>query len=73
MFLLAVFMSAAAALDKFHQGQGKSSQEEQHHPRHVQQEVGRPGQGHHQHVRVVQQSADRENILLVLEIFLCVT
>ena len=64
MFLLAVFMSAAAALDKFHQGQGKSSQEEQHHRRHVQQEVGRPGQrvGHRHHVWVVWVSVRRENI-----------
>ena len=43
MFLLAVFVSAAAALDKFHQGQGESSQEEEQHRRHVQQEVGGPG------------------------------
>ena len=64
MFLLAVFMSAAAALDKFDQSQGKSSQEEQHHSRHVQQEVGRPGQrvGHRHHVRVVRVSVRRENI-----------
>ena len=64
MFLLSVFLSAAAALDKFNQGQGESSQEEQHHRRHVQQEVGGPGQrvGHRQHVRVVRVSVDRENI-----------
>ena len=74
MFLLAVFVSAAAALDKFNQGQGESSQEE-HHRRHVQQEVGGPGQrvGHRQHVRVVQVSAHRENIWLELRIFLCLT
>ena len=64
MFLLAVFVCAAAALDKFDQGQGESSQEEQHHRRHVQQEVGGPGQrvGHRHHVRVVRVSAHRENI-----------
>ena len=64
MFLLAVFVSAAAALDKFNQDEGKSSQEEQQHRRHVQQEVGRPGQrvGHRHHVRVVWVSVDRENI-----------
>ena len=64
MFLLSVFVSAAAALDKFHQGQGGGGQEEQQHRRHVQQEVGGPGQrvGHCHHVRVVWVSVDRENI-----------
>ena len=64
MFLLAVFVCAAAALDKFDQGQGKSSHEEQQHRRHVQQEVGGPGQrvGHRHHVRVVRVSVDRKNI-----------
>ena len=62
MFLLAVFVSAAA-LDKFDQGQGESSQDEQQHRRHIQQEVGGPGQrvGHCHHVRVVRVSVDREN------------
>ena len=64
MFLLAVFVSAEAVLDKINQGEGKSSQKEQQHRRHVQQEVGGPGQrvGHCHHVRVVRVSVDRENI-----------
>ena len=75
MFLLAVFVSAAAALDKFNQGQGGGGQKEKQYRRHVQQEVGGPGQrvGHRQHVRVVRVSAHRENIRLVLKIFVCIT